>query len=57
MDDMIETLKYLENTGKLIKGVTQKIKNETKERNGGLTYWYVIRYVRCKFIGKYIAGN
>ena len=57
MGDMIETLKYLENTGKLIKGVTQTIKNETKERNGGLTYWYVIRYVRCKFIGKYIAGN
>ena len=35
MDDLIEIVKSLEDNGLLIKGVTERVQNETKEQNGG----------------------
>ena len=35
MDDLIEIVKYLEDSGLLLKGVTETVQNEIKEQKGG----------------------
>ena len=35
MNDVMKIIKSLENSGILLKGVTETIKNETKEQRGG----------------------
>ena len=35
MDDIIKIVKYLENSGLLLKGVTETVQNEVKEQKGG----------------------
>ena len=35
MDDLIEIVKSLEDNDLLIKGVTERVQNETKEQKGG----------------------
>ena len=35
MDDVMKLIKTLENSGILLKGITETIKNETKEQEGG----------------------
>ena len=35
MEDIIKIVKYLENFGLLLKGVTETIQNEVKEQKGG----------------------
>ena len=36
IEDIIKILKYLEDSGLLLEGVTQTIQNEVKEQKGGL---------------------
>ena len=35
MDDILEIVKFLEDSGVLLKGVSKTIQNETKEQRGG----------------------
>ena len=35
MEDIIKIVKYLENSGLLLKGVTETVQNEVKEQKGG----------------------
>ena len=35
MNDIMKIIPVLENSGILLKGVTETIKNETKDQNGG----------------------
>ena len=35
MEDLIKIVKYLENSGLLINGVTESVQNEIKEQKGG----------------------
>ena len=35
MEDIIKIVKYLENSGLLLKGVTEPVQNEVKEQKGG----------------------
>ena len=40
MEDIIKIGKLLEESGLLVKGITERIKNETKEQKGGLLPCY-----------------
>ena len=51
MEDLIKIIKSLEDSGLLLKGVTESIQNELKEQKGGFLK-YVLRYTRCKFVRK-----
>ena len=47
-NDIIKLVKPLEESGLLIKDVSETIKNEAEEQKGGLYFIkYVIRYIRC----------
>ena len=35
MEDLIKIVKYLKDSGLLLKGVTESVQNEVKEQNGG----------------------
>ena len=35
MDDLIKTVKSLEDSGLLLKGITESVQNEIKEQKGG----------------------
>ena len=51
MNDIMKILKSPEESGLFIKGVSETIKNDTKEQKGRISQ-YVIRYIRCQFIRK-----
>ena len=46
INDIIKIVKSLEDSGLLLKGVSQTFQNEVKEQKGGFGY------IRCKFIRK-----
>ena len=50
IEDLIKIVKSLEDSGLLLKGVTETVQNEVKEQKVG--FISVIRYIRCKFIRK-----
>ena len=52
----MKMVKSLEDSGLLIKGVTQTIKNATKGQISWQISWYV-RYIRCKVIRKVVTMN
>ena len=57
-EDIIKIVKSLENSGLLLKGVTEVVQNEVKEQKGGfLSVLLNIKYVRCKFIRKYFSWS
>ena len=45
MNDIMKTVKSLEESGLLIKGVSETVKNEAKEQRGGF-----LVCIRCSFI-------
>ena len=50
MNEIIKIIQALENSNILIKGVTNTIKNETKEQKGGflsVQVFNAVRYSRC----------
>ena len=49
MDDIIKIVKFLEESGVLLKGVSETIQNEAKEQRGGFLSIRYIRYIRCFF--------
>ena len=50
MEDIIKIFKFLEDSGLLLKVVSETIQNETKNKKEDF-----IRYIRCKFIRKYFS--
>ena len=52
IEDIIKIDKSLEDYGLLLNGVSETIQNDTEEQKWG---FYVTRYIRCKFIGKYFS--
>ena len=48
MDGIIKVVKSLEESGLLIKGVSETLKNEAKEQNRWIS-GYLIRYVKMKY--------
>ena len=40
MNDIMKVIKFLEESGLMIKGVRETIKNETKEQKGGFSVCY-----------------
>ena len=54
MKDILKIVKSIEDSG-FLEGVSGRIKNEAKEQKRRI-YQYVIRYVKCKFIGRYLSG-
>ena len=50
MDDIMKIVKLLENSGLLIKGVSERIKNKAKKQS--CISSHVIRYIRRQFTGK-----
>ena len=49
MDDILKIVRSLENSGVLLKGVSETIQYEAKEQRGEFLGRYVIRYFRCFF--------
>ena len=54
MEHILKIVKSLEDSGILLKGVSETIKNEVKDQEGG--FQHVIRYIRCTFIRRYVIG-
>ena len=54
MEDIIKIVKSLEDSGLLLKGVSETVQNEAKEQKKRISY-HVIRYIRCNFIRKYFS--
>ena len=49
--DIIKILRSLEDSGLLFKGVTETVQKRSKRTKRRIS-WYVIRYIRRKFIRK-----
>ena len=45
IDNIMKIIKSLEESGLLMKGVSETIKNQATEQKGG-NFWHVIRYIR-----------
>ena len=50
LNDIMKIIKLLEDSGLLIKGVTETIENKLKEQKGGFN-----GHIRCQSIGKYVS--
>ena len=50
MEDIIKIVKSLEDSGLLLKGVTETVQNKVKEKKGEF-----FRYTGCEFIRKYFS--
>ena len=47
MSDTMKIVKYLEESGLLIKDVSETIKNEAKKTKRRVSQYVIIRYIRC----------
>ena len=56
MDDFMKIIKSLEESGSLIKGVSETIKNEAKKQKR-LISPYIIRFIRCQFIKNLLTSK
>ena len=52
-NNIMQLVKSLGESGLLIKGISETIKHEAKEKKW--ISWYVIRYISCNYIGKYVS--
>ena len=53
-EDILKIVRWLEDSGLLLKGVSETIRNDAKEQRGGFLSMFVIRHIRCKFIRRYV---
>ena len=56
MKDILEIVKSLEDSGLLLKGVSETIKNETKEQNGGFLSM-LLGTLGASLLGNMLAGK
>ena len=54
MEDIVKIVKSLEDSGLLLKVVTETVQNKVKEQKGGFL-GMLLGYIRCKFIRKYFS--
>ena len=56
MDDLIKIVKSLEDSGLLLKGVTESVQNEVKEQNGGFLSM-LLGTLGASLLGDMLAGK
>ena len=56
MENLIKIVKYLEDSGLLIKGVTKSVQNEVKEQNGGFLST-LLGTLGASLLGSLLAGK
>ena len=56
MEDIIEIVKSLEDSGLLLKGVTQTVQNEVKKQKGGLLC-ILLRTLGASLLGNILTGR
>ena len=56
MDDLIKVVKSLENSGLLLKGVTELVQNEVKEQRGGFLSM-LLGTLGASLLGNLLAGK
>ena len=56
MNDIMKIVKFLEESGFLIKGVSEKIKNEAKEQTGGFLRM-LLATLGASLLGNMLAGK
>ena len=56
MDDLIEIVKSLEDSGLLLKGVTESVQNEVKEQRGGFLS-LLLGALGASLLGNLLAGK
>ena len=56
MKDVIEIVKYLKDSGLLLKGVSEKIQNEAKEQKGGFLS-KLLGTLDASLLGNILAGK
>ena len=55
MEDIIKIVKYLENSGLLLKGVTETVQNEVKEQKGG-SHSILLDTLGASLLGNLLTG-
>ena len=56
MDDLIEIVKSLEDSGLLLKGITESVQNEIKEQKGGF-FSMLLGTLGPSLLGKLLTGK
>ena len=56
MEDLIKIVKSLENSGLLLKGVTESVQNEAKEQKGGFLS-LLLGTLGASLLGNLLAGK
>ena len=56
MEDIMKIVKFLEDSGLLLKGVSETIQNEAKEQNGGFLST-LLGTLRAILLGNMLAGK
>ena len=56
MEDIIEIVKSLEDSGLLLKGFTETVQNEVKEQKGGLLC-ILLRTLGASLLGNILTGR
>ena len=56
MDDLIKVVKSLEESGLLLKGVTESVQNEVKEQKGGFLSM-LLGTLRASLLGNLLTGK
>ena len=56
MEDLIEIVKSLEDSGLLLKGVTESVQNEVKEQKGGFLSM-LLGTLRASLLGNLLTGK
>ena len=56
MENIIKTIKYLEDSGLLLKGVSETIQNEVKVQKGGFLSMLLMTLGAC-LLGNILAGK
>ena len=56
MEDLIKIVKYLKDSGLLLKGVTESVQNEVKEQNGGFLSM-LLGTLGASLLGNFLTGK
>ena len=56
MNDIMKIVKFLEESGSLIKGVSETIQNETKEQKGGFLTMFLLT-LGASLLGNLLTGK
>ena len=57
MEEIIKVVKSLEDSGLLLKGVSETIQNEAKEQEGGFLSYQILDTFGTSLLGNILAGK